>query len=178
MKPLDIGDMLVDPGKSSQLLHYIGKAAYRYNQRELAKKKVKISLDRLKKISTKELKSHLENLEDEIHDAMEKSKLLKVRQEKEDKEQTIIQKRIKSLNEKLEEYLKKQEKLEKRLQGLETEAHETLDTRKEKISQLREDLKKLTKIYNEAKKSKKYKKKELESINNRINLLKKRIKDF
>lgn len=175
MMPLDIGDMLVDREDSATLLNYLAKAAYRVKEREIAKKKLEISLQRLKKLSTKELNKHIDNLEDDIQDAMEKARLIRTRQTEEEETHKKLSQRLKKLHDKLDEYMSQQNKFSQKVEKIDNKIDEYAD-RKEKLESLKKDLKELQKIYTAAKRSKKYSKKEMEKAEKRIKKLKQEVK--
>lgn len=152
--PLDIGDQLIDRSKSSQFLYYIARATHKHAQREIARKKVQLSIKQLKKISTKNLHKHLEELEGHVTEAIHREKQIQAHQTGEESVHHELKHKITNLEHKLGKYLETQEQRKTRIMELEEKIKHKFQTKKEKTKQLREDLNKLIKLYQSAKKAK------------------------
>lgn len=178
MKALDLGDRLVDPSKSTTFLHYLAQATWRVKQRELSKEKIKISLRRLKKLSTKELHAHIEEVEDHIEDALSQAQHIKKRQHEEEHEHKTIHQQLERLHKKIDSYLDAHHDHTQRLKQLEKSVHTQLGTKHDHIEDFKEDLKKLKALYEKAKKSKKYNTQELLTFAKRIAELKDAVEEL
>ncbi|MBW2969672.1 hypothetical protein KY319_00960 [Candidatus Woesearchaeota archaeon] len=172
--PLEIDDLLVDRTKSSLILYYLAKATHKQTQREIAKKKVQLSIKQLKKISTKTLQKNLEELEGHIAEAIQREQQIQTRQKGEEAVHGALKHKITQLETKLGRYLETQEQRKKRIQELEEKIKHKFETKREKIQTLKEDLNKLTKMLQSAKKAKANKKR-LERIEKRIKQVKNKI---
>ncbi|MEM3154589.1 MAG: hypothetical protein QW165_03440 [Candidatus Woesearchaeota archaeon] len=151
--PLDTGDQLIDRGKSTLFLYYLARAMHKVDERELARKKVNLALKQLKKISTKDLHSHIEELEGHISEAITKEKQILGHQKGEEAVHTELAHKITRLEKKLGKYLQSQEARKKRIEELENKIKSKFESKRERIEILRDGLKKLVKLYHEAKKS-------------------------
>ncbi len=176
--PLDTGDQLVDRTKSSLYLYYLARATHRVMQREIARKKVELSIKQLKKLSTKDLHGHLEQLEGHIVEALHREKQIQGRQTGEDYVHEELKHKITRLETKLGRYLDTQEARKGRIQELEEKIKSKFSTKREKIVSLRADYTRLTRLYHAAKKAKAPNgkllriAKRMEHVKNKISLLK------
>ena len=152
--PLEIDDELVDRTKSSLFLYYIARATHKLMQREIARKKVDLSIKQLKKISTKDIQKNLEELEGHITEAIHREKQIIGHQAGEESVHAELKHKITRLDEKLTKYLETQEARKKRVVELEEKIKQKFETKREKINALKEDLKKLMKLYAQAKREK------------------------
>lgn len=152
--PLDTGEELIDRGKSTLYLYYLAKATQRQLQRDIAHRKVELSIKQLKKISTKALQKNIDELEAHVSEAMSREKELRGFQKEEEKEHTGLKNKITRLEGKLDRYLETQEARKKRMQELEDKITHKFETKKQRIAGLREDLKRAVKLYQSAKKAK------------------------
>lgn len=152
--PLDTGDQLIDRAKSAMLLYYLARATHRVDERELARKKVDLSIKQLKKISTKDLHSHIEELEGHIVEAITREKAIQGHQKGEESVHAELTHKITKLEGKLGKYLSSQEARKTRIEELENKIKSKFESKKEKTDTLRQDLKKLLKLYHDAKKGK------------------------
>ena len=172
--PLDIGEQLIDRGKSSLYLYYVARATHRVMEREISRKKVEIALKQLKKLSTKDLHKHLEALEAHIKEAIHREKQIQGSQKGEDLVHGELKHKITKLESRLGRYLETQEARKERMQELEDKIKTKFSSKKERISELKSDYKRLMKLYQQAKKSKASKSKLLR-IAKRMEQLKARI---
>jgi len=152
--PLDLNDQLIDRSKSSLYLYYLARATHRVMQREIAHKKVELSIKQLKKLSTKELHGHLEQLEGHIAEAIHREKQIQGQQKGEDAVHGELKHKITRLESKLTRYLESQESRKKRIQELEEKIRNKFSTKREKIQAVKEDLKRMVKLCQQAKKAK------------------------
>ncbi|VVB81689.1 Uncharacterised protein [uncultured archaeon] len=152
--PLEIDDQLVDRTKSSLYLYYLARATHKVMQREIAHKKVQLSIKQLKKLSTKDLQKNLEELEGHITEAIHREKQIQTHQTGEEGVHGELKHKITQLESKLTKYLETQETRKKRVMELEEKIKHKFESKREKIAILKEDLRKLLKLYQQAKKSK------------------------
>jgi chromosome segregation ATPase len=149
--PLDTGDQLIDRAKSAMLLYYLARAMHRVDEREIARKKVELSIKQLKKISTKDLHSHIEELEGHIVEAIHREKAIQGHQKGEESVHAELTHKITKLEGKLGKYLSSQEARKARIEELENKVKSKFESKKERIETLKQDLKKLLKLYRDAK---------------------------
>ncbi len=152
--PLDTGDQLIDRTKSAMYLYYLARAMHRVDGRELARKKVELSIKQLKKISTKDLHSHIEELEGHITEAIHREKQILGNQKGEDSVHGELTHKIVKLEHKLGKYLQTQESRKKRIDELENKIKSKFESKRERTDTLKQDLDKLLKLYHAAKKAK------------------------
>ena len=175
--PLDIGDQLVDRSKSTLYLYYLARSMHRVMQREISRRKVELSIKQLKKLSTKELHGHIEELQGHIAEAIHREKQIQGHQQGEESVHHELTHKIGRLETKLSRYLQTQEARKSRIQELEDKIRSKFETKREKITALKEDLQKLMKLYNATKKAKAPKThllrvaKRIEQVKNKISLL-------
>ena len=176
--PLDLWEQLVDRSKSTLYLYYLARSMHRVMQREIARKKVELSIKQLKKLSTKELHGHIEELQGHITEAIQREKQIQAHQTGEESVHEELKHKIVKLETKLSKYLQTQEARKTRIQELEDKIRSKFETKREKINVLKEDVKKLIKLYNEAKRAKAPKThllrvaKRIELARNKISVLK------
>ena len=152
--PLEIDDQLIDRTKSSLYLYYIARATHKVIQREIAHKKVQLSIQQLKKISTKDLQKNLEELEGHITEAIHREKQIQTHQQGEEDVHGELKHKITRLESKLTKYLETQEARKTRVIELEDKIKQKFESKREKIALVKEDLRKLLKLYLHAKKTK------------------------
>lgn len=152
--PLEIDDELVDRMKSGLYLYYLAKAMHRQMQREIAHKKVQLSIQQLKKISTKTIQKNLDELQGHVLEALKKENQIQTHQKGEEAVHGELKHKITQLERKLTRYLETQETRKQRIQELEERIKNKFETKREKINALQEDLKKLMKLYGQAKRKK------------------------
>lgn len=173
--PLDLGEQLVDRSKSSLYLYYLARATYRVMQREIAHKKVELAIKQLKKLSTKDLHKHVDELQGHILEAIHSEKQIIAHQKGEEGVHTELTHKITRLEGKLTKYLQSQEARKKRVQEIEEKIKHKFTTKQEKIKQLREDLSGLATLYHKIKKTKKYSPTTLLRVAKRMTELKEKI---
>ncbi len=165
-----------DPIKARLILHYLGKATKKCQDREIAKKKLAVQLKQLKKISTNTLQKHLNELEKRISETVRiENKILKSHST-EDHFHKELKKKIEELEGKLGRYVSSKSARERRVKELNEKISSKQQTKEEMILDIKDSLHRMEKIYEQAKKSKEYKKKDLEKIRKRILLLKNKLK--
>jgi len=172
--PLDIGEQLIDRQKSSLFLYYLARSSKKVQERELRKRKVQIAIKQLKKLSTKHLHEHIDQLETHVATALDKESQILDRQKQEDLLHGDLKKKIVKLEGKLTKYMDTQDQRKERIQELEDKIKQKFEVKKEKVKTLKEDYKNLLKLYKQAKKSK-VNKERLLSIANRLTELKTKI---
>ncbi len=173
--PLQLDDVLVDRNKSALFLYYLGRSAQKLKEKEIAKKKLEITLKQLRKLSTKEISKHLDILEKHLKETLQKERRLLTTQEKEEMFLDSLAKKIDLLQHKLTRYQKTQNLRKKRIKELEEKMKLTLASKKEKINILKEDLKRLKTLYNSVKNKKNFDKRRLKKIADRILKIKEKI---
>jgi chromosome segregation ATPase len=165
-----------DPIKARIALHYLAKATKKLHEREESRKKLAAQLKQLKKISTNTLQKHLTELEKRINETVRiENKILKS-QSQEDYFHEELKNKINVLEGKLGKYMDTKEAREKRIKELEEKMEEKQQPKHEISLDIKESIQKMEKIYEEAKKSGKYSKKDLDRIKKRINTLKNKLK--
>lgn len=153
------------------MLRYLGKATQRLNEREHARKKLKIELSRLKKISPESFKGFIDDLEESIADTIEAEKKILKHQTKGEEKHKRLQKNVLAIDSKLKALMKAHGFRKEQLGFLETE-----ESQKEMVKlELAQKLAKLERQLAKAKKSKKYTKTELKTIADKIRSLKQRL---
>ncbi len=152
--PLDTGDQLVDRTKSALYLYYLARATHKVMQREIAHRKVELSIKQLKKLSTKDLHGHIEELEGHIVEAISKEKQIQAHQQGEESVHGELKHKIVKLESKLGRYLDTQDARKKRVDELEQKIKSKFESKKEKITALKQDFNKLMKLYSKARKAK------------------------
>jgi chaperonin cofactor prefoldin len=147
-------------------------------QREISRRKVELSIKQLKKLSTKDLHGHIEELQGHIAEAIQREKQIQGHQKGEEAVHQELTHKIGRLETKLSRYLQTQEARKGRIQELEDKIRSKFETKREKIAALKEDLARLIKLYNYTKKAKAPKThllrvaKRIEQVKNKISLLK------
>lgn len=165
-----------DPIKARIALHYLAKATKKAYDRENARKKLAAQLKQLKKISTNTLQKHLTELENRINETVRiENKILKS-QSQEDHFHADLKRKINVLEGKLGKYMDTKEARESRIKELEEKMGEKPKTKHEVSLDIKESIHRMEKIYQAAKKSKKYAKKDLDRIRKRISSLKNKLK--
>lgn len=172
--PLDIGDDLIDRGKSALFLTYLGRSARKQAEREFAHKKVQLALNQLRKLSTKNLHKHLDDLEIHLKDAIAREKAIQTNQRSEEDFHRDLKTRISHLEKKLERYLETQKQRQERIERIEHKVKSHFQTKKERINELKKHYFNLQKLLRTAKKDK-HDKRKIGTIERRIGLIKARI---
>jgi len=176
--PLDVDDQLIDRSKSVFFLYYLARATHRLDERDIARKKVELSIKQLKKLSTKDLHGHIEELEGHITEAIHREKQIQSHQKGEESVHGELKHKITKLESKLGKYLDTQEERKKRIMELEEKIKSKFQSKREKTEALRADLNRLLKLYKGAKKAKVPKEhllriaKRMEQVKCRIQVLK------
>ncbi|MEM4263895.1 MAG: hypothetical protein QW666_03305 [Candidatus Woesearchaeota archaeon] len=165
-----------DLGKARVLLYYLGRSKKKLEEREFARRKLETKIKQLKKISTESVKKHVEELERHIADALRKEKGILTAQMNEENEHKSIAEKIELLEKKLGRYLETREARQRRIKELEAKIKAQTGTKREEISDIAHQIRSLEKIYNEAKKNKKFPKARLSAVKRKIEILKEKLK--
>ena len=173
--PFDTGDELLDRQKSGLYLYYIARATRRVKKREIAHRKVEMAINQLKKLSTRDLHKHIDELQMHVKEAVHSEKQILGNQKEEEGVHAALQKKMHVLDKKLSKYLHSQDARKKRIMELEQKVKVQFTSKRDKIKALQEDVKRLSKLYNKAKKSRQHKKADLVKIKNRISALRDQI---
>ncbi len=167
--------MEVDLRKARTFFDYLSTAAKKYHEREVAREKLQIQIQKLKGLSTKSLRGHINELEKRLEESLAKEKKLEGYQKQEDVFHRQLKEKIARLEKKLGRYLETREGRLKRIVELENKIKQKTATRNEKASLVLAELGRLERIYREARKGKRVSRKRLDSIRRRISLMKKRV---
>lgn len=152
--PLDIGDTLIDKDKSSLYLYYLTRAFHREELRTLHHKKTELAIKRLKKLSTKNIHKHLDELHRTMKEALAREWHIQHRQEHQADVHQDLKHKIGKLEHKLTRYLTSQEARKRRIQALEEKIKHKFDSKQDRLKQLKTDYRKLLALYTAAKKAK------------------------
>jgi len=162
----------VDLGKTKTLLLYLSLAKHKIDQREFAKQKLAAQISALKKISTKSIKKHIVDLEQDIAEAIKTEKKIITTQQTEDEHHKELVNKIDKLESKLGKYLDTKDARKHRVLELEEKIKKKMASRREQLSELKESIKNLEKLYAAAKKDKNISKVRLKVIEAKIKKLK------
>lgn len=165
-----------DLGKARVLLYYLGKSKRKIEERDFARRKLEIKLSQLKKISTESVKKHVEELEMHIADTIRKEKGILTAQISEESEHKSIAEKIDLLEKKLGRYLDTRDARQKRIKELELKIKSEVSTKREEMGDIAQQIRTLEKIYNEAKKNKKFPKARLSAVQKKIETLKEKLR--
>ncbi len=165
-----------DLGKARRLLYYLGKSKKKIEERDFARRKLEIKLSQLKKISTESVKKHVEELERHIADTIRKEKGILTAQISEESEHKSIAEKIDLLEKKLGRYMDTRDARQKRIRELEQKIKSEAGTKREEVSDIAQQIRTLEKIYNEAKKNKKFPKARLSAVQKKIETLKEKLR--
>jgi chromosome segregation ATPase len=171
MIPREIDGVLIDTDKTKLWLNYLARAYKRIEDREFAHKKLQVALKQLRKVSTKSLKKHIDELEGHVHEAVAKERQIITRQTEEDVLHKDLKSKIDRLEHKLTRYLQTQEARKQRVAELEAKIKERTMSKREKTRALKADLVRLQRMYRKAKASKKYSHEQLDRIACRIKVI-------
>jgi chromosome segregation ATPase len=164
-----------DHNKARTFLRYLSKAHRKFQERERARERVRESLKRLKKLSTKKMEKDLVVLEHRITEAIATEQKILTTQEKHEASHNDFLDKIEKLHSKLTRYLDTKDARRQRLKDLEKKIIKSVQPRKYQLMELIEELRNLERGYADAKSSGKYTAKELRPIERTIKNLKKRI---
>jgi len=165
-----------DRFKARLFLQYLGEAKGRFDERELAHKKVQMQLKALRKMGTESLREHIDKLEKNIAHAVSKEKKLLTAQKDEETFHADLRSKIHKLERKLGRYLSSKEARQKRIDELEAKVKHKKETKKEKLHGLREEINRLEALYRSASKQKGISKAKLNKVKDRIAALKEKLK--
>lgn len=167
-----------DVGKTRTWLYYLGRASVKVKERAIAREKVRVAVKRLKQISTKNIQKDINLLERRISEALKKENQLLTKQKEEDLVHFDLLEKVDLLQKKLGRYLETKDAREERMKKLEDKIFRITQPKKFQIIELKEGLKHLEDIYIEEKKSGEHYPEDLLDIDNKIKLLKSRIKNL
>jgi hypothetical protein len=134
-----------DTGSARLMLAYLGRAYKRQQDRELARKKIRLEISKLKKISTASMRKYVQKLEHSIGNAIRKEKHILSKQREEDLEHSDISQRIREIEERLARYLQVHEERARRVKILESIYTTEQQAARESISAARKALAKAEK---------------------------------
>ncbi len=155
MSVLQLGDQFVDRAKSVLYLHYLAKASEKRTERDIARRKLELSLQQLKKLSTKELHKHIDVLQGHILEAIHREKNIQSSQDDEDTAHKDLSHKIGNLEHKLGKYLETQKERKKRVEQIERKIHQRMNNKRQLLKELKQDYNKLMTLYKKAKKTNK-----------------------
>lgn len=166
-----------DIGSARLMLAHLGKATKHFTERDFARKKVKIEISRLKKISTGTVRKYVHELERSIGDAIKKEQRILKHQKQDDIFHGSITERIKELESRLAKYLTLHEMRAQRLQVLETALEHEQESKEEKLVLIKQSLAKIERLYRAAcKEKRKHSKKQLAAVKRMIDAIKTKMK--
>lgn len=165
-----------DIGSARLMLAYLGKATKHFAEREFAKKKVKIELSRLKKISTGTIRKYVQNLERNIAEAINKEQSILKHRVKEDALHGDISERIEELEGRLNKYLAVHEERAHNIRLLETALANTQESKTEQVVLIKRSLTKVERIFVGLKKDKNYSRRQLAAMRKLIDKIKAKVK--
>jgi len=151
--PLDIGNDLIDRTKSSLFLYYLARSYHRMEKRQIHRKKIDLSIKRLRKLSTKNLHQHLDELQAHVNQAIARETFLKRHQDAHEDIHKDLKNKIVRLEGKLGKYVETQEERKKRVAELEAKIKNKFEGKKDRLKSLKDDYKRLLALYKEAKHS-------------------------
>ena len=165
-----------DKYKARLFLHYLGSAKNRFDEKAFARKKLQLQLRALRRMSTESLKKHIDKLERNIAEAIDKEKKIMTTQKGEELFHSDLRQKMERLESKLGRYLSTKDARQRRIQELEEKVKVKTRTKREELHALREELKRLEKLYRIASKAKGMPKTKLKRIKARIITLKEKLK--
>ena len=165
-----------DIGSARLMLSHLGRATLHLHEREHARKKLKIELSRLKKISTKTMKKYVQDLEKSIGNAIKKEQRILKHQQKETVFHSDIKGRIKELETRLARYYTIHELRARRVEMLDNALESKHLDKHENIEDIKISVRKIDSIYSKIKKDKKYSKKQLTAIKKTIDSIRAKVK--
>lgn len=167
-----------DIGSARLMLAHLGRGTRHYHEREMARKKVKIEISRLKKISTKSMRKYVRDLEKSVIDAIKKEQRILKHQSQEDTIHIDIKDRIKELEGRLARYMTVHEVRAKRLGMLEQALASEQEKKVHQLALIKRSLSKAENILKKLKKSRKHPKKQIEATKKLVDKLCKRVTEL
>ena len=165
-----------DVPKARMVLYYLGRAGNKLRERELAREKVRVAIRQIRKISTKEMKQDIENLERSIAQALSKEKRILAVQRDEAMAHDTLAGKIDMLQQRLETYLKAAKSREAHVRSIEQRVLAVTRPHMAKLLALKEGLVELERKYRAEKESGDYDEEELARVEQQIRALKARVK--
>lgn len=167
-----------DVAKARTALFYLGKANRKLKDREIARQKVKLAINRLKKISTTNIKKDLAELERRIAQALAMEKRVTGVTRDDEAEHNELIDKIDALQLKLAKYMDTSDAREKRIRELEHKILKSTQPKLYEMVMLKEGLVDLEREYQEEKQSGQHKPDDLKQIDKKIKRLRKRLKEL
>lgn len=169
-----------DASSARLMLAYLGHSLKKHQDREIARKKIRLEIQKLKNISTASMRKYLKRLEHSVGDAIKKEQHILKKQHDEDLEHSDINQKIREIEERLERYLQVHEERAQKVRLLESIYTTEQKTARQQLIMARKALSRAQKIYASAKKSKKNKeqlaliKEQMSSLHAKIKQLEKK----
>lgn len=158
------------------MLSHIGRALKHYNERQFAREKLRVELKKLRKISTKSMKKHVQGLEHSIGEAIRKEQRIFKHQQKEDIFHGDIKERIAELEARLAKYLTIHEARAQRVRLLESALATESKTKLEQVGLIKKSLSRAEKILKSAAKDKRHPKGEIAATKALIDRIRKKVR--
>jgi chromosome segregation ATPase len=165
-----------DIGSARTMLSFLGRATQHWEERQHARKKLKIELSRLKKISTHSMKGYMQKLEHSITEAINKEQRILKHQSKDDIFHGDVRAQIQELEARLAHYMTIHEARAERVKLLETALTTETESKAEQLGAIRQSLNKIERIHKSLAKNKKHPKKQLAKIKKVIDKIKEKVR--
>ncbi|MBI4151085.1 hypothetical protein HY492_03090 [Candidatus Woesearchaeota archaeon] len=165
----------VDATKSQTLFHYCAHATRRLVERDYVKRQLEDQILKLRKVANKDVKGKLDELERQISATIAMEQRISKHQGEEDVFHRKLKDKMDILEKRLGVFLENREERAERIRILERKVLERLSTKTQKITLIKDDLKKLEKMHKDLAKSGKHKK-QLGMVNDKISDLKSRLR--
>jgi len=167
-----------DISSARLMLAYLGKATRHYQERDFARKKLKIQLSRLKKIDTKSMKKYVKELEQSISEAINKEQRILKHQQQEDIFHGDVTSRINELEGRLARYLTIHEARAQRVRILESALTTEDQSKRQQIALIKKSLNRAERIFAKAKREKKHSKKQIAAVKSALDSIKAKVKQI
>ncbi len=133
--------------KALLLLSRLQQSARRYQQREEARVKLTISLERLRRISAKSVQRYVDELEQRIALALVREQQVRHAQSSQEALHKGLAHKIDALGQKMDRYVRTRAAREKRIEQLERKIRAAFETRKASLAELRAMLRNAEKLH-------------------------------
>jgi hypothetical protein len=164
-----------DIGSARLMLAHLGRAAKHYQERDFARKKLKIQLSRLKKIDTKSMRRYVQELEQSIGEAIRKEQRILKHQQQEDVFHGDVASRINELEARLARYLTIHEARAQRVKLLESALSEEDQAKRQQIALIKKSLNRAERIFSRAKKEKRHPKRQIAAVRKALDSIKAKV---
>jgi len=164
--------MVLDPSKALLWKNYLGKAAKRLAERDVARERLEQQIDHLRKLSSPSVQEQIDELERRIQAALEREKQLRGHHEMEDMFHRKLRDRMLALETKINAYLSTRQERLKRIAELEDRVAGRLSDKSEKLEVLKMELYRLEQLARELEADPRGQKK-ITAITDKIQTLKK-----